>query len=183
MARDYAQVRHDMWSDDKWRALTVPAQHLYLLLLSDPRLSYCGVTDWHPGKIANRAKECTGKDIVIAAAELADTWFVVIDEESEEVCIRSYLKHDPVLKNPRLAVTMAKDFGVVGSNKIRAAIVWELQRLKKAEPDLPAWEKPQVKTVLKQNAVNPREMVTDLPLGAATYLGVGLGVQLGAGNA
>lgn len=182
MARDYAQVRHDMWSDDKWRRLTVPAQHLYMLLLSDPRLSYAGVTHWHPGKIAQRAWECTGKDILIAAAELADAFFIVIDEDSEEVMVRSYLRHDPLMRNPRLAVTMSKDFGVVGSNKIRAAIVWELQRLKRSEPDLPAWEKPQVKTVLKQNAVNPREMVTDLPVGAATYLGVGLGAQLPTPN-
>lgn len=183
MPRDYAQIRQDMWSDDAWRGLTAPAQWLYMLLLSDPRLTYVGVTDWHPGKIAQRAKECTPRDVLIAASELADAWFVVIDEETEEVMIRSHLKHDPLMRNPRLAVTMAKDFGAVGSNKIRAAIVHELTKLRRAEPDLPAWEKPQVKTVLRQNAVNPREMVTDLPIGAATYFGVGLpdglGVRLG----
>lgn len=181
MARDYAQIRQDMWSDDRWRGLTPMAQWLYMLLLSDPRLSYAGVTDWHPGKLSQRAKECTARDVLIAAAELSDDHFLVIDEDTEEVMIRSYLRHDPLMRNPRLAVTMAKDFGVVGSNKIRAAIVWELQRLKRSEPDLPAWEKPQVKTVLKQNAVNPREMVTDLPVGAATYFGVGLPDGLGVG--
>ena len=179
MPRDYAQIRQDMWSDDRWRALTPVAQWLYMLLLSDPRLTYAGVTEWHPGRIAQRAKECTGRDVLIAAAELADAHFVIIDEDTEEVAIRSFLKHDPVMRNPRLAVTMAKDFGVVASNKIRAGIVYELQRLKRADPDLPAWDKPQVKTVLRQNAVNPREMVTDLPIGAATYLPKGLGVGLG----
>jgi hypothetical protein len=174
MPRDYAQIRQDMWSDDRWRNLTPNAQWLYMLLLSDPRLTYCGVTEWHPGRIAQRARECAGSDVLIAAAELSDDHFVVIDEDTEEVAIRSFLKHDPVMRNPRLAVTMAKDFGVIASNKIRAAVVYELQRLKKSEPDLPAWEKPQVKTVLRQNAVNPREMVTDLPVGAATYLGAGL---------
>lgn len=179
MPRDYAQIRQDMWSDDRWRNLTPAAQWLYMLLLSDPRLSYCGVTEWHPGRIAQRARECTGRDVLIAAAELSDDHFLIIDEDTEEVAIRSFLKHDPVMRNPRLAVTMAKDFGVIASNKIRAAVVYELQRLKKSDADLPAWEKPQVKTVLRQNAVNPRDMVTDLPIGAATYLGVGLGVPLG----
>lgn len=179
MPRDYAQIRQDMWSDDRWRGLTPMAQWLYMLLLSDPRLTYAGVTEWHPGRIAQRAKECNGRDVLIAAAELADAHFVIIDEDTEEVAIRSFLKHDPVMRNPRLAVTMAKDFGVVASNKIRAGIVYELQRLKRADPDLPAWDKPQVKTVLRQNAVNPREMVTDLPIGAATYLPTGLGVGLG----
>lgn len=182
MARDYAQLRHDIWSDDNWRKLTVPAQHLYMLLLSDPKLSYCGVTDWHPGKLAQRSGENTGRDALLAGAELSHEHFIVIDEDTDEVLIRSYLKHDPLMRNPRLAVTMAKDFGTVASNKLRAAIVWELQRIKKHQPDLGAWEKPQLKTVLRQNAVNPREMVTDLPVGAATYLGVGLGVRLGDGN-
>lgn len=181
MPRDYAQIRQDMWSDDRWRGLTPAAQWLYMLLLSDPRLTYAGVTEWHPGRIAQRANECTGRDVLIAAAELADAHFVIIDEDTEEVAIRSFLRHDPVMRNPRLAVTMAKDFGVVASNKIRAGIVYELQRLRKTEPDLPAWEKPQVKTVLRQNSVNPREMVTDLPIGAATYLGVGLPNGLGVG--
>lgn len=181
MARDYAQIRHDMWSDDNWRALTAPAQWLYMLLISDPRLTYAGVTDWHPARVAQRAKECTAQEVLVAAAELSDRFFIVIDEDTEEVMIRSYLKHDPLMRNPRLAVTMAKDFGAVASNKIRAAIVWELQRLRKADPDLPAWEKPQVKTVLRQNAVNPREMVTDLPVGGATYFGNGLPDRLGVG--
>lgn len=181
MPRDYAQIRQDMWSDDRWRNLTPAAQWLYMLLLSDPRLSYAGVTDWHPGKLAQRARECTGRDVLIAGAELADEFFIVVDEETEEVMVRSYLKHDPLMRNPRLAVTMAKDFGVIASNKIRAAVVWQLQRLRKAEPDLPAWEKPAVKTVLRQNAVNPRGMGTDLPFGAATYLGAGLPNGLGVG--
>ena len=179
MARDYAQIRQDMWLDDNWRGLTPGGQWLYMLLLSDPRLTYAGVTEWHPGRIAQRSRECAGMDVVIAASELSEGHFIVVDEETEEVMIRSFLRHDPLLKNPRLAVTMAKDFGVVASNKIRAAIVWELKRIQKADPDLPAWEKPQVKTVLRQNAVNPREMVTDLPIGAATYYGGGLPKRLG----
>lgn len=181
MAREYAQLRHDIWSDDEWRDLTVPAQHLYMVILSDGDLSYCGVTDWHPGKLSQRSGENTGRDTLLAAAELSERFFLVIDEETEEVLIRSYLRHDPLMRNPRLAVTMAKDFGRIASNKIRAVVVHELARLKKEEPDLGAWEKPQVKTVLRQKAVNPREVETDLPIGAATYLGVGLGVTDGKG--
>lgn len=170
MAREYGQLRHDIWNDDDWLDLTVPAQHLYMTLLSDPTLTYCGVTDWRPGKVAQRAAENSPADTTIAAQELSYAYFLVVDEDSEEVLIRSYLRHDPILKNPRLAVTMTKDYGAIGSRKIRAAIVHELQRLKKDNPDWAAWEKPQVKTILRQNAVNPKEMVTDLTQGAATYL-------------
>lgn len=173
MSREYGQLRHDIWSDDDWRSLTVPAQHLYMLLLSDPKLSYCGVTGWHPGKISQRSGENAGRDTLVAGAELSNRRFVVIDEETEEVLVRSYLKHDPVMKNPRLAVTMTKDYAVVGSKKIRAAIVFELTRLKSAEPDWPCWENPHVKTVLRQTAVSAFDMDPDLPMGAGQYLGVG----------
>ncbi len=43
MAKEYGQLRHDIWSDDDWLNLTVPAQHLYMTLLADPTLNYCGV--------------------------------------------------------------------------------------------------------------------------------------------
>jgi hypothetical protein len=163
-----------MWSDDDWRNLTREAQHLYMMLLSDPKLDYCGVTSWHPGKLAQRSSETSGAAILNAGAQLANDFFVVIDEETEEVLIRSYLRHDPIMKHPRLSVTVTKDFASIGSKKIRAAIVYELQRLKRENSDWPTWDHPAVKTVLRQNAVSAKTMPTDLPVGAATYLGVGL---------
>src|SRR5205823_13664210 len=132
-----------------------------------------------PGKLSQRSAETTGADTLIAGAELAAKAFVVIDEETEEVLIRSYLRHDPVMKNPRLAVTVTKDFASIGSKKIRAAVAWEQQRLRKENPEWPAWEHPLVKTVLRQNAASGRQMDADLPIGAATYLGVGLPSEMG----
>ena len=170
MPKEYGQLRHDIWSDDEWLDLTVPAQHLYMTLLSDPTLNYCGVADWRIGKMAQRAAENGPRDTLLAAAELSDAHFIVIDEMTEEVMIRSYLKHDPILKNPRLAVTMSKEYGVIGSRKLRAALVFELQKLKKANPDWPAWEKPTVLTILRQNAISAKTMETDLPVAASMYL-------------
>ncbi len=170
MAREFGQLRHDLWLDDDWLDLTAPAQWLYMTLLGDGNLTYAGVTTWHAGKIAARAKEWSAKAVVIAAAELADARFVVIDEDTEEVAIRAYLRKDPLMKNPRLAVSMAKAYQGIASRKIRAVVVWELQRLKREQPDLGAWEKPEVKTILRQNAVNPREVVTDLPVAAGQYI-------------
>jgi hypothetical protein len=170
LPKEYGQLRHDIWSDDDFLNLTVPAQHLYMTLIGDPTLNYCGVVDWRPGKLSQRAAENPPGATVLAAAELSNAFFLVIDEDTEEALLRSYLRHDPILKNPRLAVTMSKEYAVIGSRKIRAALVYELNRLRKENPDLPAWEKPTVKTVLRQNAVNAKEMDTDLPVAAAQYL-------------
>src|SRR5690606_6747999 len=144
LAKEYGQLRHDIWRDDDWLNLTVPAQHLYMVLLSDPTLNYCGISSWHVGRLSQRSAENSPRDTLLAALELAERHFIVVDEETEEVLIRSYLRHDPILKNPRLAVTMSKEYGVIGSRKLRAALVFELTRLKKAHPDWAAWEKPGV---------------------------------------
>jgi hypothetical protein len=178
MTKKFAQIRPDMWLDDEWRALTKDAQHLYLLLLTDPEMSYCGVVDWRPSRIVQRAAEWTILEMMRAAVELSCSYFLVFDQGTEEVMVRSFMRHDGLLAQPRMAVSVANAFGVVGSNKLRAVIVHELSRLRKETPDLPAWEKPQMKTVLRQTSVDPKTLEVDLDMPLGVDLGVGLGVTL-----
>lgn len=174
MAKKFAQIRPDMWLDDDWRALTPAAQHLYLVMLTDPELSYAGVTDWKPGRIAQRAAEWSLGEVMRAAVELSYAYFLVFDQDTEEVMVRSFVRHDGLLSQPRMAVSVANAFGVIGSNKLRAVLVHELERLKKENGDLAAWEKPQMKTVLRQSGVDAKTLDVDLDM----PLGVGLGVGL-----
>lgn len=174
----FAQIRSDMWLDDQWRSLTKDAQHLYMALLTDPQRSYCGVVAWKPRTIIQRAAEWSELEIMRAAVELSDTFFLVFDQGTEEVLVRSFIRHDGLLTQPRMAVSVANAFGVIGSNKIRAVVVHELTRLRKENPDLPAWDKPQMKTVLRQKNVNAKEIDTDLENTLGVGLGVGLGIDL-----
>ena len=175
----FAQIRPEMWIDDEWRALTMPAQHLYLLLLTDPDRSYVGLVDWKPTRIIQRASEWTLLELMRSAVELSYAHFLVFDQETEEVLVRSFIRHDGLLSQPRMAVSVANAFGVIGSNKIRAVVVHELARLKKENPDLPAWEKPQMKTVLRQKSANAKELDVDLDFPLGVDLGVGLGQTRG----
>lgn len=162
MARERATINVDIWSDDDFRDLTVAAQSLYFKLTSHPKLDYCGCVEFHPGRLAAMSRESSMGEIMIAAQELSDKHFIVVDQMTDEALVRSFLRHDGLMKQPRLAVSAAKAFGSIASSKIRAVVVHELQRLKREEPDLSAWEKPQVKTVLKQNSVAVRDTKTDL---------------------
>lgn len=162
MARERATINVDIWSDDDFRNLTAGAQSLYFKLTSHPKLDYCGCVEFHPGRLAAMSREMTAGDVMVAAQELSDTYFCVFDQSTDEVLVRSFLRHDGVLQQPRLAVSAAKAYGGIASNKIRAVIVHELQRYRKQHPDLAAWEKPQMKTVLKQNSAAVRETKTDL---------------------
>lgn len=162
MPRDRATINIDIWSDADFRDLTAPAQSLYFKLTTHGKLDYCGCVEFHPGRLAAMSREMTSGDVMIAAQELSDKWFCVFDQTTDEVLVRSFIRHDGVMRQPRLAVSMAKAYGAIASNKIRAVLVHELQRFRKQNPDLPAWEKPQVLTVLKQPAVSVRETKTDL---------------------
>lgn len=141
-------------------------------MLTDPQLSYAGVTDWKAARIAQRASEWSVPVIMRAAVELSYARFLVFDQDTEEVLGRSYMRHDGLLAQPRMAVSVAKAFSVIGSNRLRAVVVHELLRFKRENPSLEGWEKPQMKTVLRQSAVDPKTLDPDLDMPQGSDFGV-----------
>lgn len=139
MARDHAQIHLRVWEDDDWRALSSNAQHLYWTLLAHPGMSYCGVVDWRPAKLSGFVGDWTVDIVEAAARELMERLYIVVDETTEEVLVRSYVRHDGLMKQPKMATAMATAHAAVGSVALRQIVVWELQRLKREEPDLKGW--------------------------------------------
>jgi len=179
MAREKASINIEIWGDADFRDLTDPAQSLYFKLMSHPKLDYCGVVEFHPGRLAALTREATADAVMIAAQELSAKFWCVFDQSTDEVLVRGFLRHDGVLLQPRLAVSAAKAYAAIASNKIRAVVVHEVRRFKRENPDLTAWEKPQMKTLLKQESVDVRETVTDLDWSFVTAYGQGYGQRLG----
>lgn len=157
MARDRANIRIDLWADEDWRKLSLGAQHLYMLILSHSTLNYAGVADWRAGRLSALTNGRTPEAIRDDAAELAAAFFIFTDEVTEEVMIRSFLRHDGVIKHPRLHVSMAKDYAGVSSPDIRAFIAWEAQKLQRENPGLALWNDDRVKTILKSTAKDLKE--------------------------
>lgn len=173
MAREHANIRIDMWGDADWRSLSREAQWLYMLLLTHPDTNRAGVCDWRPGRLSQMSAGTTPADIKRAARELEAKHFVVTDDVSEEILIRSYVKYDGVLKQPNLAVTMAKDWAGVGSMRLRAVVAFEVQKTRVHRPDLPIWGIEKLRTLLESPgldiksdpSVDPRVDPTDDPSG------------------
>lgn len=92
MARSFAKITAAIWSDQDWRNLSAAAQRMYLLLLSQPRLSLAGHLDVIPGRWAGMARDTSTDDIAIALLELADAGYIVTD--GDELVIRSFSIHD-----------------------------------------------------------------------------------------
>lgn len=161
MARDHARINLAIWNDDDFLDLPPLAQHLYLVLWTHPDLSYAGVVDWHPSRLAARSSGWTAEDVVLAGKCLEARLFIVIDEETEECLIRSWARWDGLIKQPIMAVSFAKARAAVASRTIRAVIVHEARKHQKLEPNLPGWSKPQVQELLSNRALDPRSR--DLP--------------------
>ena len=98
MAKDYASVNVEIWSDPEWRDLPPAAQHLYLLLWTSPGLSYCGVHDWRPGRLAALSHGFTAEHIRAVADCLTARHFLVVDDDTEEVLVRSWARFDGLMK-------------------------------------------------------------------------------------
>jgi len=159
MAREHAAIRLDMWGDDNWRKLTVPAQHLYMYLLSSPTLSYAGVADWRPARIAGVSRGATTESVIASADELAGALFVVRDDETEEILVRSFLKHDGLLQKPNVAKAMVSAFTKAVSPTLRGVIVHELTRLHKRNPQWRAFTVEEVRELLSRPSIDPRELL------------------------
>lgn len=155
MAREHANIRLDMWGDTDWRALTRDAQWLYELLLTHPDTNRAGVSDWRPGRLAKMATGTTAADVRRMGEELERRHFIVVDDDTEEVLVRSYVKYDGVLKQPNLTITMANDWAGVASPRLRAVVAFEVQRLRSARPDLPGWKSEKhIQTLLTAQGVD-----------------------------
>ena len=152
MPRDRANIRTNIWASTDWRRLTKGAQQLYMMLLSHPDLSYAGVCDWRPGRLAQMTTGETSESVTRDADELQRHHFVLRDDVTEEVCIRSFLKHDGLLRHPQLSVSFANAYAAVASPTIREVIAHEAQKLHLSEPSLVAWTKHQVRTILSEPA-------------------------------
>lgn len=153
--KDHARINLDIWGDDDWLDLTPPAQHLYFVLWTSPQLSYCGTGEWHPGKIASKAKGWTAAAVLAAGAELTKELFLVVDTETSEFVLRSWMKHDGLWKIPNMAVSMANARADLASRTLRGVIVHEAAKLAKRFPDLSSWTRPAVVNMLAQSAIDP----------------------------
>lgn len=140
MARKYAQIQVSIWSDEDFKALDPLYQHMYFVLLSQPRMNLCGVIDFIPSRIAQASYDLTRAQVEERVAHLDKKRYVVVDEDTSELLIRTFIRNDGLLKMPNVATGMASDYGEVMSQKLRTAIEKELARVYKEDPELKGWE-------------------------------------------
>jgi hypothetical protein len=123
VARQYAPLYTSIWQDDTFTALPVESQWVYLLALSQPNMTYCGVVPFTARRWASYAAGATARTVVRAIAPLSSAGLVMLDDEAEELWVRSFVKHNKVTQQPKILLAAKRQFGEVVSEPIRNAIV------------------------------------------------------------
>ena len=153
--RDFAQIKLSIWNDDAFLDLSNNAQLLYFVLISHPTMNRAGVGTWHAGRLSGMCATWTRQDVERAACELIDGRFIVVDEDTDEFLVRTFVRHDGLMKQRNLATTMAREFAAVGSRAIKGVVVWELRRLHEEHPEFKGWGSDEALALLKKRSIDP----------------------------
>lgn len=129
MARNHARILTSIWNDEDFLALSPGAQRMYFLLISQQNIGYAGLIQLSPKRWAKRA---VGTDVAqvwdwLHELEAAD--FVIIDDDTDELLVRSFMRNDEVYKQPNVMVSASRDALAAASYKVRCALAVEARRL------------------------------------------------------
>lgn len=141
MARDHARLKVSIWEDDEdFLALRCADQHVYFMLMSNKGLSRCGVLDFIPARFEKLAADLTAAKFKASVQRLVAARFLVVDDRTQELLVRSYVRQDGVLDRVNMGKAAGSAFEAVVSHAIKQAIGDELARYMKEQPDLPGWK-------------------------------------------
>lgn len=160
MPREFAKLNLEIWSDPDFLDLPPAAQHLYLVLWTSPSLSYCGVHDWRPGRLAKRSRGFTAEHVQTVADCLVARHFLVVDHDTEEVLVRSWARFDGIMKQPRMAVSYVHAYAEVASPALRRVLVHETEKIREELPGLACWNDKRVTDILAHPSVSAKDLPT-----------------------
>lgn len=130
MARSYAKVLLAIWEEEgDFRQLPAGAQRLYIVMLSHAALSPCGLLPLQLRRWARLAPDTTAADMRVALDHLTASNKVLVDEDTEEVFIRTFIRHDGGYRTPNIHRGIQSAIQRIESHPLRRAAWLELSRL------------------------------------------------------
>lgn len=125
MARSHAKVLVQVWRDRDWTDLSQSAQWLYVLLLSQPKLTLVGTLEVTTGRWAHLAAGLSREAIEDALSELRAASKVIVDDYTDELLIRTFTTHDidPNRVNVNLAKGLWGQWSCIASDHLRTQAV------------------------------------------------------------
>ncbi|MGQ4340350.1 hypothetical protein ACN6LF_005219 [[Kitasatospora] papulosa] len=129
MARGHGRILTSIWEDTDFLALDEPEQRLYLFLISQPNLNHAGLLDLTLRRWSRKARGLTVADLEKRIGILEGARFIVVDDDTEELLIRSFVRNDGVWKQPKVMGAMVSGALEISSWRLRSALLAEVDRI------------------------------------------------------
>jgi hypothetical protein len=127
MARKYAKLWLNAWTaESDFYNLGPDAQWLYWVLVSHPKLTPAGVLPPQPRQWAKRAKGMTVKRVTAAYDQLVARSYLLADDDTEEVLIRTFIRWDKGYRTPNIRKSIETSIGRIESHRLRHTANHEL---------------------------------------------------------
>ncbi|WP_083129695.1 hypothetical protein [Mycobacterium branderi] len=135
MANSAGMLKESIWRDKDWRLLPRTAQATYVQLISQKELDRAGIQPLQVAKWAKGCNDLTAEDLCADLKVLEQHRFVFVDEDTDELFVRSYMRHCDVARYPNILKNALRCARMVASEKLRHELAKELRRLHKADAD------------------------------------------------
>lgn len=141
MAREHARILCSIWQPgDDFRDRTPGAQRLYFLVLSQRELNNAGVIPLMTSKWARCSAATTVDDIEKDLQELEQHRYLVVDRDTDEVLVRTFVRNDGIAKQPNMLKSALRSARQIESAAIRAVLALELLKLGHRDASATAYE-------------------------------------------
>lgn len=129
MARGHGRILTSIWDDDDFLDLDEREQRLYLFLISQPNLNHAGLLPLTLRRWSRKAKGLTSAELEKRLQALETARFIVLDDDTEELLIRSFVRNDGVWKQPKVMGAMVSGALEISSRRLRRALLDEVDRI------------------------------------------------------
>lgn len=129
MAQDHARFKTSIWTDEDFIALPVGSQRAYLMIATQPEVTLCGVIQPAFKRWAGFAPDSKLENVEDSVMTLRDRNFVVIDDLTDELLIRSFVRHGVALNSPNAIVGMSQAFATIHSKDLQKVVIQELRKV------------------------------------------------------
>lgn len=133
MARTYGAVYLDIWRDKDFRRLSHTEQYVYWALIFQPKLNRAGLLDYMPDRWAEATGDMTTADVEVTIKSLAAKRYVVVDDATHELLIRTYVRNSEVWRMPKAFASVIPAAKEIQSSRLRHVLLADLDKIRLEE--------------------------------------------------
>lgn len=127
--RNYGRILTAIWRDPDFIVLPASAQRTYIMVITQPDITAAGTLPLTVGRWAQLAPDTTRESIEADLALLESRRFVIVDRSTEELLVRSFVKHDHGYGNPKRLPSILQAAKAILSRILRRVLRREMQSL------------------------------------------------------